>query len=177
MNMMTPINASPTAEAAPAMTFIEAMANAATAVSIVTTDGAAGRFGMTVSAIASVSAEPPMVLACINRRSPAVDAIEANGVFCVNMLSSEQSALAQCFAGRPETGVPYDFGIADWQTTATGAPGLIGATASFDCLLDASHDAGTHRIVIGRVKSATGCDTSPLAYAQRAFQTLRPLNT
>ena len=153
------------------------MAHAVTAVSIVTTDGAAGRFGMTVSAIASVSAEPPTVLACINRRSPAVEAIDGNGVFCVNMLSYEQRALAQCFAGRPETGAPYDFEIADWHTATTGAPTLIGATASFDCLLDASYDAGTHRIVIGRVQSVTGCDTAPLAYAQRAFQTLHPLNT
>ena len=176
MNMMTSVNVNSAADVASTMTFVEAMANAATAVSIVTTDGAAGRFGMTVSAIASVSAEPPMVLACINRRSPAVDAIEANGVFCVNMLSSGQSALAQCFAGRPETGDPYDFEIADWQSTATGAPGLIGAAASFDCLLDTSYDAGTHRIVIGRVQSAAACDASPLAYAQRAFQTLRPLN-
>lgn len=176
MNMMSPIDANSATKVETAMTFVEAMAHAATAVSIVTTDGEAGRFGMTVSAVASVSAEPPMVLACINRRSPAIDAIEANGVFCVNMLSSEQCTLAQCFAGRPETGAPYDFEIADWHDAATGAPVLSGAAASFDCLLDASHDAGTHRIVIGRVQSAKGSDTRPLAYAQRAFHTLHPLN-
>lgn len=46
--------------------FIMAMAAAATGVSVTTTEGSAGRFGLTVSAISSVSAEPPMLLACVN---------------------------------------------------------------------------------------------------------------
>lgn len=177
MNVMTPVQTDCTTSAEAPMTFVEAMANAATAVSIVTTDGEAGRFGMTVSAIASVSAEPPMVLACINRRSPAVEAIESNGVFCVNMLGASQRALAETFAGRPQSGKPYDFATADWQSVRTGAPVLSGAAASFDCFLDTSYDAGTHRIVIGRVQCAAGTDTGPLAYARRTFQSLQPLNS
>ena len=53
-----------------AAAFVEGMRGAVTGVNIVTTDGAAGRFGVTVSAFSSVSAEPPMVLVCINQRSP-----------------------------------------------------------------------------------------------------------
>ena len=67
--------------------FTAAMGLAATGVSVVTTDGPAGRFGLTVSAVSSVSAEPPLVLCCINRKSPAMAAVEANGVFAVNLLS------------------------------------------------------------------------------------------
>ena len=74
--------------------FIAAMRNAATGVNVVTTDGAAGRFGITVSAFASVSAEPLTVLVCINRDSPARDAILANGRFCVNVLSAGQTDVA-----------------------------------------------------------------------------------
>ncbi len=44
--------------------FIMVMAAAATGVSVITTEGSAGRFGLTVSAISSMSAEPPMLLAC-----------------------------------------------------------------------------------------------------------------
>ena len=64
----------------PAADFVAAMRANVTAVNLVTTDGAAGRFGLTVSAVSSVSAEPPLILACLNRRSPAVSAIGRNGV-------------------------------------------------------------------------------------------------
>ena len=155
--------------------FIEAMATAATPVSIVTTDGPAGRFGITVSAVVSVSAEPPIVLACINRKSPAVAAIGANGIFCVNMLGVDQSHLAKCFAGRPDDGEAFDFGRGNWRNAASGAPVLEGATASFDCALSNSWDAGTHRIVTGSVLSACSSACQPLAYSRRAYRALQPL--
>jgi len=155
--------------------FVAAMAGAATPVSIVTTDGPGGRYGITVSAVTSVSAEPPMVLACINRRSPSVAAINRNGVFCVNMLNAGQSAVANCFAGRPSDGEPYDFACADWHEIATGAPVLYGAAAVFDCSLKTLHDAGSHRIVIGRVVSARSSNNWPLAYSRRSYQALQPL--
>ena len=175
MTMQSPKSSSETAPIESAAAFVSAMAGAATAVSIVTTDGLAGRFGVTVSAIASVSAEPPLVLACINRRSPAAVAIEENGRFCINMLNAGQAALANCFAGRPDDGAPYDFGCADWRTGATGAPVLDGAVAAFDCVLERADDAGTHRIIIGRVAGAVASAHPPLAYARRCYQALAPL--
>ncbi len=156
-------------------TFIEAMAAAATPVSIITTDGPAGCFGITVSAVVSVSADPPIVLACINQRSPAVAAIDTNGVFCVNMLSTNQSDLANCFAGRPDEGAAFDFSRGDWREALTGAPLLKTATASFDCLLETSRDAGTHRIITGRVRLACSSERQPLAYSRRAYRTLQTL--
>lgn len=155
--------------------FIEAMATAATPVSIVTTNGPAGRFGITVSAVVSVSADPPIVLACINRRSPAVAAIDGNGVFCVNMLGAHQSGLANSFAGRPDDGAAFDFRRGDWQDAASGAPVLQTAAASFDCILESSRDAGTHRIVTGRVLRACSSERQPLAYSRRAYRVLQPL--
>src|SRR5689334_3221057 len=89
--------------------FVTAMAGAVTGVTVITTDGPAGRFGLTVSATASVSAEPPMILACVNRRSPAAAAIEANQAFCLNLLSDVQFPLADVFAGRSKDRPPYSF--------------------------------------------------------------------
>lgn len=155
--------------------FIEAMAIAATPVSIVTTDGPAGRFGITVSAVVSVSAEPPIVLVCINRKSPAVAAIDRNGVFCVNMLGADQSRLANCFAGRPDDGKAFDFGLGDWRKAVSGAPVLQTAAACFDCVLHHSRDAGTHRIITGSVLCARSSERQPLAYSRRAYRTLQPL--
>jgi flavin reductase (DIM6/NTAB) family NADH-FMN oxidoreductase RutF len=153
--------------------FTAAMAAAATGVSIVSTDGPGGRFGITVSAVSSVSAEPPMLLACINRRSPAVAAIAANGTFAVSLLAASQRSVAQCFAGRPVSGDAYDFSPSAWNEGISGTPVLVGASAVFECAVEHALDAGTHRIFVGRVLSAFRGEDEPLLYANRRFG--RPL--
>ena len=60
--------------------FLPAMSAAATGVTVVATDGTGGRYAQTVSAMCSVSAEPPLLLACLHGRSPANAAITANGI-------------------------------------------------------------------------------------------------
>ena len=161
----------------PRASFLQAMAEAATSVTLVTTDGPAGRFGVTVSAFASVSADPPMLLACINRKSPAAAAIAANGGFCVNVLSAAQSFLADVFAGRSERFAPYDFGCAEWRR-ADGGWRLRDSIASFDCVLDRDIAAGTHQVLIGRVLAThrdAQADASSLIYARRAYSIAQPL--
>ena len=91
--------------------FIAAMGRLVTGVTIVTTDGPAGRFGITVSAFSSVSADPPLVLACVNRKSPVVAAVLANGVFCINVLADAHRHVADTFAGRNPEGRPYDLSL------------------------------------------------------------------
>lgn len=154
--------------------FLGAMAGATTQVTVVTTDGSAGRFGVTVSAFASVSAEPPLVLVCINRRSPCVEGILENGVFCVNLLGKGQREHADCFAGRPGAMEPYSFDEG-WQTHETGAPVLQDTTASFECTVHSHHDEGTHRIFIGRVVKTHASDNPSLAFSRRAYMALGPL--
>ena len=149
--------------------FLAGMSQAAATVNIVTTDGTAGRFGVTVSAFSSVSAEPPMVLVCINRRSPVSDALATNGCFAVNVLSMAQRSLAHTFAGSSDSSTPYDFGTARWNAFATGAPMLSGAIAGFDCALATSVDAGTHRIFIGRVVDVGTTAADPLLYSNRKY--------
>lgn len=149
--------------------FVDAMRGAVTGVNIVTTDGAAGRFGVTVSAFSSVSAEPPMVLVCINRRSPVSDALATNGCFSVNVLSTSHQGLADSFAGNSDSGGSYDFGAAGWNESATGAPVLSDAVAGFDCSLATTVDAGTHRIFIGRVVEVSTSAADPLLYSNRTY--------
>jgi flavin reductase (DIM6/NTAB) family NADH-FMN oxidoreductase RutF len=149
--------------------FVNAMARAVTGVSVVTTVGTAGRMAVTVSAVSSVSADPPMVLACINRQSPACKAIRSNGIFCVNVLSADQRHVSDSFAGQPADGRPFDFACACWSAGATGAPKLEGAVATFDCVISASHDAGTHTVFIGRVVGVAEDDGAPLLYTLRSY--------
>jgi flavin reductase (DIM6/NTAB) family NADH-FMN oxidoreductase RutF len=150
--------------------FVSAMGLAATSVSVVTTDGPHGRFGITVSAVSSVSADPPLILVCINRKSPAIAALDGNGHFAVNLLGDGNQSYAETFAGRPRDGRPFDFANHGWLTGETGLPLVEDATAVFECGLHDSLDAGTHRIYIGRVFAAHKGDAAPLVYCNRAFR-------
>ncbi len=150
--------------------FIAAMGLAATGVSVVTTDGPRGRFGLTVSAVSSVSADPPLILICINRRSPAAAAVDGNGQFAVSILADGHRAYAETFSGRPREGRPFDFSHHAWRDGDTGLPLVQDATAAFECEIDQHLDAGTHRIFIGRVVAAHRGSAEPLVYCNRAFR-------
>ena len=149
--------------------FLAAMGRIFSMVAIITTDGPAGRFAITVSSVTSASADPPIVLACVNRRSPVYDAILANKAYCLNVLAYGQEYLSDCFAGRPRGGAPFDFAAAQWTGGATGAPILTGAVASFDCALLESHDVGTHTVFFGRVLEVCEASTAPLIYGGRLY--------
>src|ERR1700733_6632940 len=81
--------------------FLHGMSHAACTVNVVTTDGAAGRHGVTVSAMVSVSADTPQptLLVCIHHLSPVAEALLENGVFCVNVLGDDQVHISYHFAG------------------------------------------------------------------------------
>ena len=149
--------------------FINAMSVAVTGVNLITTDGRAGRFGITVSAMCSVSADPPMLLACINRRSPVCSAILSNQIYCVNVLSTRQRNLADSFAGRAGQAKSYDFSFGQWERSANAVPRLADATSTFDCVLEHAYDAGSHTIFVGRVTAATEGNDSPLIYTDRNY--------
>lgn len=156
--------------------FVAAMGNAATAVTVVATAGPAGRFAQTVSAMCSVSADPPSILVCVNRRSPLVEAVRRNGVFTVNVLGVGQAHVSDTFAGRPATGEPYDFGCARWRTLHTGAPVLEDATAAFDCRLTAATHSGSHLILVGAVVTSSSTSQAPLLYHARAYGRHDPID-
>lgn len=150
--------------------FVAAMGRVATAVTVV---GAAARsewMAQTVSAMCSVSAEPPMVLVCIHGRSPINDAIEASGAFAVSALATRHDHVADTFAGRPWPGKDrWDFTCGDWDAAPSGSPRVVDALASFDCTLHDVVTAGTHRVYIGRVQAVTAHDGVPLVYADHTY--------
>ena len=147
--------------------FLEGMSQAAQTVSVVTTDGRAGRAGVTVSAMCSVSADPPMVLVCIHHQSRAVPAIRQNSVFCINVLTDDMQQIANTFA--VTTSAQNMFKVAKWETGVTGAPVLIKALASFDCGVEEIHRAGSHFIFLGNVESVALEKGLPLIYGSRSY--------
>jgi flavin reductase (DIM6/NTAB) family NADH-FMN oxidoreductase RutF len=148
--------------------YTDAMAAAITGVTVVTTDGAAGRLGRTVSAMTSVSAEPPMLLACVARRSPLVAAIRAHGAFAVSVLARHQVHVAESFAGRGR-GDRFSFACAEWEPGVTGAPLLRGAAARFECRVASVVEAGSHSVLLGRVVAAAAGEAPALAYTRRGY--------
>jgi flavin reductase (DIM6/NTAB) family NADH-FMN oxidoreductase RutF len=142
----------------------------ATGVAIVTTSLDGRIHGFTVNSFASVSAEPPTVLICVNRIATAHPLIAASQHFCVNVLALDQRRLAERFAGgEPRSrfdGVGYRIGI-------SGSPILEGTVAHVDCRVTEELTASTHTIFLGEVLDAGARDAPPLGYFNREYRALR----
>jgi flavin reductase len=152
--------------------FLDAMRLAATVVSVVTTDGPGGRWGTTVSSMCSVSADPPTVLACINAQHETAQAIEVNGVFCVNILAASHRHISDVFAGRVQDVRHNKFSVTQWTALTTGSPALPDALVAFDCRLNHSILIGSHRVVVGLVVDVKAHEAAPLVYSNRAYRGL-----
>jgi len=79
--------------------FKAAMARFPGAVTIVTSLADGERRGVTATAVCSVSADPPSLLACVNRRTGTCRAVHDCDRFNVNLLPDPSAALALRFAG------------------------------------------------------------------------------
>jgi flavin reductase (DIM6/NTAB) family NADH-FMN oxidoreductase RutF/DNA-binding transcriptional LysR family regulator len=151
--------------------FIEGMSRAAFCVNVVTTDGPAGRAGVTISAMSSVSADgsEPTVLVCIHHQSKTAAAILENRTFCVNVLRDDQSDIADCFGGRVDREDGDKFACASWVEGGTRAPRLVNPVVAFDCRLLSDELVGTHYVFIGAVESVTKGSGTALIYTDRAY--------
>lgn len=152
--------------------FLGGMSHAACTVNIVTTNGPAGHAGVTVSAMASVSADTPRptLLVCVHYKSPAAQAIIDNGVFCVNVLRDDQSYISDTFAGRFRDNISDKFACTEWTKQITGAPRVKDPLVAFDCRVLSSERVGTHHVFIGEVEDIFSAGRgSPLIYANRTY--------
>jgi len=152
-------------------TFKLAMRQLSAAVSIVTTGtNTENRTGLTATAICSVSAEPPQILVCVNRRATANEQIRICRNFCVNVLSHSQIGIAKHFAGMEGGTQQERFAKAKWNTLETGAPALAGCLVNLDCRLQQEIQSGTHSIFIGEIVAIeVNRGQEPLAFLDGQF--------
>lgn len=122
--------------------------------------------GMTVSAVSSLSMDPPMLLACLNTASRTQEVVTRTGVFAVNILAHDQGELAARFA---RSGLPDKFDGVGVRRGQTGVPLLDGALAVIECRVAEVVTGGTHRVFLGRVVHAEAGEGSPLAYFRGRF--------
>lgn len=127
--------------------------------------------GLTANAVASVSLEPPLVLACIERAADTHDWIGVRGYFSVNMLNESQERLARRFATLE---AEHKFAGVAYRTEVTGAPVLEDALAWVDCRLTQHHPAGDHTIYVGEVVAGDAVQGTPLLYYRGGYGRFAP---
>jgi flavin reductase (DIM6/NTAB) family NADH-FMN oxidoreductase RutF len=127
---------------------------------------------LTISAFASVSPVPPLVMVAVDHRHKAYAILEEEGaVFAVNILGEDQQYLSDRFAWIKDED---RFSQGDWDTAVTGAPILKDALAWLDCSIHDRFTAGTHTIYIGEVQASAvpRPGEPPLVYWNRDYRRL-----
>jgi flavin reductase (DIM6/NTAB) family NADH-FMN oxidoreductase RutF len=147
-----------------------AMSRFPTGVTVVAAIGPSGPAGATANAVASLSLEPPMMLACLDLGSRTLIAVEHARRFAINVLAGDQAELARRFSTKdphPEKweGVP--------SAERAGAPMIEGSATWLACDLAEVHDGGDHVIVTGLVTDLEAGEGDPLIFHDGEYRPLR----
>ncbi len=138
--------------------FKAAMRRLASSVCIITTRHDDAPAGLVATAVCSVSADPPMLLVCINQQAQCHGALAQAGRFCVNLLAADQAQLADRFARAHSAnrfeGLSYD-------SLTTGAPALTDASIAFDCETVNAVTGGSHTVFFGKIVDLRMHPTAP----------------
>ncbi len=154
-------------------TFKQAMRALVGNCSIITIGAGERASGLVVTSAISLSAEPPLLLACVNRSSSSYPLLKEFGCFGWSSLGATHQAVAERFSGFGGIKGPARYEGAEWETAVTGARLLKGAPAAFDCTVEEMIDRATHAILIGRVQAIrTTPGAGALIYWNGRFRSL-----
>lgn len=144
---------------ADADSFRGALGTFVTGVTVVTTDSPEGPVAIVANSFASVSLDPPLVLWSPAKASKRFEHFAGSRRFAIHVLSADQRDVCAAIV-RSKTA------INDIPTHLShcGMPIIEGALATFECNLEATHDAGDHVIVVGRVTKAHHKGGAPLVF-------------
>ena len=151
--------------------FRRVMGHFVTGVTVVTALDGERPFGITVNALSSVSLDPPLVMVALDRRRFLTPIVKAAGRYAVNILSEDQQALSDCFAGAPVEPGRKAFCGAAWHRGSSGLPLIDGAIATLECTVVETFSAGDHDLFIGRVDTLLNelHHPMPLLYYRRRY--------
>lgn len=150
--------------------FRRVLGHFATGVTVVTTVDAGSRpTGLTVSAFASLSLDPPLVLVCVDHKSQTYPALLERGRFAVNVLGLGHEAISRRFA----TTTPDKFDGIAYADSPLGLPLLDGAIAHLECTTVSTHVEGDHTILVGRVDRTSVGEGEPLLYFRGKYGRLQ----
>jgi 3-hydroxy-9,10-secoandrosta-1,3,5(10)-triene-9,17-dione monooxygenase reductase component len=140
-----------------------------TAVTVVATIGADGPLGATANAVASLSLDPMLMLACLDRESRTLGAIDSVGRFSVNVLAAGQEDLARRLATKDPHAEKW--APVEWNE-AHGVPRIEGAPLWVACEVADRHEAGDHVILTGAVLAAEASPGEPLLFHAGGYRRL-----
>lgn len=147
------------------------MRRLAATVSIITAHYDGRVAGMSATAIAPVSMEPPSLLICVNLNASVHALITASGEFCVNLLHADQRQLGSEFSGRLDQNERFKRG--NWLTRDDGSLYLDDAQAVIFCKTARHMVFGTHSVFIGIAETCMVDErVDPLLYADARFVSL-----
>ena len=146
----------------------DALSKFASGITIVTVTAGEQPHGMTASAFAAVSLEPPLVLVCLEKTSRTRALVLEVGTFAVSVLVEGQQEIAKAFS-RPGK-KPFD--DLSHRPGKNGAPLLDGAIACIECSVEQVVEGGDHDIVVGEMAACEVRGGQPLVYFNRGYRSL-----
>jgi flavin reductase (DIM6/NTAB) family NADH-FMN oxidoreductase RutF len=152
--------------------FRHAMSHFASGVTIMTTTAAGRMHGMTVSAFASQSLDPLLILVSVERSTTMHKLVMESRAFAINILGEQGEGTARFFADNARLSGP-EFEEGAYRLGVSGSPILEEATAYLEATLDRTLEAGDHTIMVGRVIALQVVrDTAPLIYYRSGYRGL-----
>src|SRR5512132_1310514 len=134
-----------------------------TGVTVVTSIDGDKPEGITVSALAPVSLDPPLVMVALDRGRFMTPTVARSKKFVVNVLAEDQQLLSDCFAHAPVKPGREEFCGASWRPgPKTGAPILDDVMAWVECSVVETFSVGDHELFIGRVEALDHAPEAPL---------------
>ncbi|WP_042355594.1 flavin reductase family protein [Bacillus rubiinfantis] len=134
-------------------------------VSIITVRNSDVNYGITASAVSSVSVDPPMLLVCINKSTGTCHAIAREKTFTVNIMNNDQKELALKFA-RANTD---KFNDVEFTYGELGNPLLSHTLATIECRVVEEVTGGTHSVFLAEVQTGKTTAGMPLVYYRGKF--------
>jgi flavin reductase (DIM6/NTAB) family NADH-FMN oxidoreductase RutF len=132
-----------------------------TGVTVVAAPGPAGPAGATANAVCSLSIEPMLMLACLDRGSRTLLAVQAANRFGVSVLHDGQEEIARAFATKAPVAEKWE-GVR-WSER-DGVPVVDGALVFVSCELRDVIAGGDHVIVTGEVSELETAEGTPLVF-------------
>jgi len=155
-----------------AVEFKNGMRHLSGAVSIITTQNDGAPAGMTATAVCSLTADPPMLLICINKDATSHQPIRTTRRFAVNVLSSDDVGTARRFCVGD---MRSRFQVGCWNRLPSGNLALESSLVTFDCSLCEDIQVETHSIFIGCVEEViVRAKSTPLVYINGQYAHVIP---
>jgi flavin reductase (DIM6/NTAB) family NADH-FMN oxidoreductase RutF len=143
-----------------------------TGVTVMTTNVGGRLHGMTVSAFASVSLEPLLILVSVERSTLMHELVLVSQAFAINILGKRSESTARYFADNARLAAP-EFRPESFRLGHTGSPILSEATGYIEATVHGTHQAGDHTIIVGQVVALEiSSEEEPLVYYRSGYRSL-----